>query len=259
MSVSTGSKINRLFEKWPQNLIATTPWLHLQGVSDSLIQRYVESSWLKRIGTGAYFKVGDHLDWMAAIEAIQSQLKLEIHVGAESALELHGVMDQVPQSKIKDIYLYGTQRSKLPKWAFNEALNMRPHFSQSGLFSKEPVQTFFETKINSFKLKIASRERAILELLAEVPQKRELQSVQALFIQLSTLRPKVIQSHLECCKSFKVKRLFLYLAREANHAWYKEINKTKINLGVGKKVIEPNGVFDAEYLITVPRNSEVSA
>lgn len=253
------SKINKLFAKWPQNQIVTTPWLHSQGVSGSLIQRYVESGWLKRIGTGAYLKLGDHFEWMAAVEAIQSQLKLGIHLGGSTALELHGLMDQVPQAKKKEIYLYGTKGTKPPKWIFNNSFNIIPKFSTLNLFLYKLPLMFIEIKVNSFRLKISSRERAILELLAEVPNKRELSSAKNLFELLATLRPKVIQSHLECCNSIKVKRLFLYLARESKHAWYKELDKTKIDLGSGKRVIEPDGTVDLEYLITVPKTSEINS
>lgn len=257
MSGLMRSKINKLLEKWPQNLIATTTWLHSRGISSSLIQRYVGSGWLKRIGTGAYLKVGDHLDWVAAVEAIQSQLKLDIHIGGDTALELHGVIDQVPQSKNKEIYLYGAQGTKLPKWFFSKELKINTIFSKIDLFSEDPTSSFVQTKQSTYSVKISSRERAVFELLSEVPQKRDLESIQPLFIQFATLRSKIIQSHLEKCNSIKVKRLFLYLARESNHSWYKDLDKNKIELGSGNRVIAVNGVLDSEFMITVPASSEV--
>ena len=70
---------------------------------------------------------------------------------------------------------------------------------------------------------------------------------------LTSLRPDVVQSLLECCKSIKAKRLFLYLAEATEQPWFSKIRVVKINLGKGKRLIEKGGVFNAKYQITVPK------
>jgi len=73
---------------------------------------------------------------------------------------------------------------------------------------------------------------------------------------LTTLRPSLLQQLLEACSSIKVKRVFLYLAREAGHAWYGRLDKTRFDLGKGKRMIVRGGRLDAEFMITVPGRSD---
>ncbi|HEX9971507.1 MAG TPA: type IV toxin-antitoxin system AbiEi family antitoxin domain-containing protein, partial [bacterium] len=68
---------------------------------------------------------------------------------------------------------------------------------------------------------------------------------------LATLRPQLVQQLLEQCNSIKVKRLFLYFAEKHDHEWFNHLNKNKINLGSGKRVVVKNGKLDKKYQITV--------
>lgn len=70
---------------------------------------------------------------------------------------------------------------------------------------------------------------------------------------LNNLVPKHVQTLLENCQSVKVKRLFLYMAEKADHAWFKQLDVTKVDLGKGKRSIVKNGVLIAKYGITVPK------
>jgi len=72
----------------------------------------------------------------------------------------------------------------------------------------------------------------------------------------ANLGPRLLQKLLEECRQVKAKRLFLWLAREQNHAWYLHIDKGKIDLGKGKRQIGKGGILDEEYLITVPGRDE---
>ena len=66
---------------------------------------------------------------------------------------------------------------------------------------------------------------------------------------------KMVQELLEDCNSIKVKRLFLYLAENSDHFWFKELNVKSVNLGKGKRVIDVNGKLDKKYNITVPKTN----
>jgi hypothetical protein len=70
---------------------------------------------------------------------------------------------------------------------------------------------------------------------------------------LNNLRPKHVQKLLEQCKSVKVKRLFLYLAKKSGHAWFSYLNLKAIDLGSGKRSIVKNGVYDSTYRITIQK------
>jgi hypothetical protein len=54
------------------------------------------------------------------------------------------------------------------------------------------------------------------------------------------------------CKSVKVKRLFFWFAERHQHAWLKQIDKSKVNLGTGKRMLVKGGKLDTKYLITMP-------
>ena len=72
------------------------------------------------------------------------------------------------------------------------------------------------------------------------------------------MRPKVLQSLLEECKSVKVKRLFLFMAEKAQLPVLKKLNIDRIDLGSGKRVIIPGGKFDSSYNISYPRTFQVN-
>jgi hypothetical protein len=75
---------------------------------------------------------------------------------------------------------------------------------------------------------------------------------------LMDMRPKVLQSLLEECKSIKVKRLFLFMADQAKLPCLKKLNLCGINLGSGKRVIVLGGNFDSRYQITYPKGFQVN-
>jgi len=43
------------------------------------------------------------------------------------------------------------------------------------------------------------------------------------------------------------------MTEKNDHPWMEELDLTKINLGVGKRVIVQGGFLDKKYQITVPR------
>lgn len=71
--------------------------------------------------------------------------------------------------------------------------------------------------------------------------------------QLTALRPEVVQLLLENTDNFKVKRLFLYMAEKSGHAWFVKLDRSKIQLGAGKRQLTDKGVYVPEYMITVPK------
>lgn len=110
----------------------------------------------------------------------------------------------------------------------------------------------------NFEIIISSPERAILEALYQVPKEQDFQEAYYLIEGLVDIRPKLMQTLLEECKSIKVKRLFLFLAQRANLPILKKLNLELIDLGSGKRVIVKDGKFDSDYQITYPRGFQVN-
>ncbi len=95
---------------------------------------------------------------------------------------------------------------------------------------------------------VSCPERAILELLDELPARESFHQVDKLFEGLSALSPRKLQTLLQTCRSVKVKRLFFFYADRHHHAWLKRLNKSGVDLGSGKRKL------DRAYQITVPED-----
>ena len=95
-------------------------------------------------------------------------------------------------------------------------------------------------------------ERAFFELLDELPRHESFHQVDTLAEGLRSLSPRRLQTLLDDCKSVKVKRLFFWFAERHQHAWLKQIDKSKVNLGTGKRMLVKGGKLDTKYLITIP-------
>lgn len=251
MNTKNKSKLNQLLNSWPDPVVKTMPHLLQQGFSRDLISCYLKSHWIEPVGSGAYIRPNVKVSWVGGLVALQKQLRLNIHAGGVSALALSGNAQYITRGKFT-VHLFGTPKSKLPAWFKKYDWGVNIQFCTTNLFKKNNFG-LIDFKENNVVVKIASKERAILEVLYHVPQEQSFSHASELFENLTTLRPALVQKLLEDCQSIKVKRLFLYFAQKNNYSWFKRINLKKINIGQGKRVIEKNGKLDSQFLITVPK------
>jgi hypothetical protein len=103
-------------------------------------------------------------------------------------------------------------------------------------------------------LTLSTPERAVIELLDELPDRESFHQADKLMEGLTNLSPRRLQKLLEDCKSVKVKRLFFFLAARHAHAWLKRIERERIDLGKGKRLLVRGGKLDPTYEITVPED-----
>ena len=106
----------------------------------------------------------------------------------------------------------------------------------------------------SWPLSLSSPERAVLELLDELPDRETFHQVDMLVGSLPSLRPRRLQKLLANCRSIKVKRLFFFFADRHKHAWLKRIERDSVDLGAGKRMLARGGRLDRTYQITVPED-----
>jgi hypothetical protein len=250
VGTQNSNKLNRLILSWPKGTVCTSTWLAGQGIGRNLINKYKRSGWVAPIGNGAYILSRDNIQWPGAVYAIQKQLKLDLHVGGKTALQLKGVAHYLPVD-IKKVYLFGGAGEKLPSWFKSYNWGIEVDYSMTKLFQTQ--LGFVEEDYGSFSLEISSPERAILEVLYLVPHKQTFEESSLLMENLITLRPVVVRQLLEGCNSIKVKRLFMFLAEKHGHAWIDKLDLSAINLGNGKRVIVKGGMLDKKYQITVPK------
>lgn len=101
---------------------------------------------------------------------------------------------------------------------------------------------------------MSAPERAILELLDEVPERETFYQADVLMEGLRNLSPRRVQTLLVACRGVKVKRLFLWFAERHDRAWLKKVDRKDIDLGRGKRMLVRGGKFDPTYDITVPES-----
>lgn len=101
-------------------------------------------------------------------------------------------------------------------------------------------------------IKMSSAERAILEVLDELPKNESFHSIDMMFQGMVNLRPKLLTALLAQCRSVKVKRLFFVYADKHAHAWLKHIDRSQIDMGSGDRALVPGGRLHPVYRITVP-------
>jgi len=257
MGLLIDNKLNYLLSSWQENAVITTRWLSQQGYSNQLIKKYCDHGWISKVGQGAYTKFHHKANWVGAVYALIHDLKLPVHLGGPTALELQGMGHNVTFDFAQgSFYLFNSSRSKrnLPKW-FRE--NFQNHiYAQHHLFKSDPD---LETKsIENFKILVSSPEQAALELLALTPHDFDYEHAAHLIENLHFLRPELLQKLLQECTSIKVKRLFLYLAEKYQLPCFTHLKINRIDLGKGKRMIGIGGEYISTYQISVPKLSDES-
>lgn len=254
MNIKKGMKLQKIMQ-FPKGLVLTASYLDSQGVNGQLLARYKKSGWLETIGGGAYVLRGDKVDWQGALYAMQSQLKLPVHCGARTALDLQGY-GHYAASKTREVFLFGPAGQKLPLWFVKYKWDVSFTYKMTGLFSDNLSAGYIDFPWGNFSIRISSPERAAMEMLYHVPQKQGFDEAMRIMESLLSLRPELVRKLLEVCASIKVKRLFLYMAQAANLPFMTKLNLKRVNLGKGDRTIVKGGRLDSQYGITVPRNRD---
>lgn len=250
MSTNNEIKLKRLLDLHVPGTIILASWLDANGFSYDLQQRYRKSGWLESVGVGAFKRPNDNISWEGAVYSLQKQANMSVHVGGLTALSLLGYSHYI-RTGIETVYLFSKLKTKLPAW-FGKYPWSEPvsHTRTSFLPTEKGLE---ENNEGAFQIKIASPERAIMECLYLTPDKQDLLETYQILSGLVNLRPDMVQALLNECKSVKVKRLFLYMLKKANHQWGQFLDLSQVNLGTGDRAVVRNGIYDAEYKITVPK------
>jgi len=276
MATQKRQKLNQLEKDLPEGLLVTAAWLDRKGYSTSLRAQYVAAGWLEQPARGVYMRSLKALRWEQVIISLQTLLEFPVIVGGRTALELQGYAHFLPQEQ-REVQLYGSER--LPAWMHKLPLPMRfVHHNSSRLFRNDPITralTALSWNVKtqesvstdplrasltiqpwgqwSWPLTLSTAERAVLELLDELPGRESFHQVDKLMEGLANLSPRRLNKLLLDCKSVKVKRLFFFFADRHEHAWLKRIDR-KVDLGKGKRMLVRGGKLDPSYQITVPED-----
>lgn len=249
MATQKDQKLKKLMTQLRPGAVCLAAWLEQQGISRDLQQYYVRSGWLEAVGRGAYAKPGGSVDWQSALEALQQQANLDVHVGGFTALANKGYGHYLYLGKER-IQLFSPLGVNLPAWFAKHDWGATVQHTKTGFLPRRDGLKDIEN--TSRELKQSAPERAMMECLYLTPKTMGLVECYQLMEGLANLRPNLVQALLESCASVKVKRLFLYMATKAGHKWLSHMALDQVDLGKGDRSITPEGVFIKEFHISVP-------
>lgn len=250
MSLENVGKLKSLLDVWPAQTVATSAWLNEQKVSAQLAQRYVRSQWIEPLGTGAFKRPNEKVEWVGAVRSLQTQLHLPVHVGALTALSAHGFSHYLRIGQ-EPVYLFSPPDTRLPSWFVGYGWEAPVNHVKSNLLPDNVGLT--RHAYGSLDVTISAPERAILECLHLSPKHFDLVECYEVMQGLMNLRPKLMQELLEACKSIKVKRLFLYMADKASLPVMKHLNLETIDLGKGDRSLAKDGMYISKYALNLPK------
>lgn len=285
------TKLNQLQREVPEGLLVDAAWLERHGYPINLRSRYVQSGWLDSPAHGVYRRPPPRLraegpaslPWTLAILSLQTLMEWPGVVGGRTALTLQGFGHYLPISGEGRVHLYGD--TPPPGWLkklgvrerfmFHRDRRLFPEGYQgrgldavavdvaSGVTTPLPKGLVGGPQISpwsatSWPITCSAPERAVLELLDELPERETFHQVDVIFEALANLSPRKCQRLLEICKSIKVKRLFLWFAKRHGHRWAKQLDVSQIKLGKGKRLIVRNGRLDKDFQITVPEEMDAA-
>ena len=243
------TKINQLLQKWPNNTVATARWLKSEGVDHRLASKYVQSGWLSRLGHGAYVRAGSSVDWAGGVHALQTQLGLDVHLGAVTAMDLRGHAHYLAL-RGRAIVLFGNPGTKLPAWFSSHRWSQPVSLVTTGVFQycNECTSTL---DVGGIELNTVSLERAAFEMMYLVPKQQSYEEAVQIMASLTTLRPRVVQRLLESCTSVKTKRLFMHVAEQLELPCLPHLDVSDVNFGSGRRSIHRGGTLERKYDLVI--------
>ena len=273
MTIRIHGKINQLSHLLPEGLLVDSSWMEKNGYSRSLRSQYVTNGWLKQPARSVYSRPRGAIRWESVVISLQTLLGYPVSVGGRTALEYLGYAHYLYQTP-PPVHLYCDV--KLPGWLAKLPdcpefiVHNRSRFLPPLIVEKQPLALADERTSFSlpdslqisewgqwqWPLITSAPERAILEVIDELPTHESFDIVDKFMAGLVNLRPARLQKLLEDARSVKVKRLFFYFADRHNHQWLEHIDRNKIDLGKGKRLIVKNGKLDTKYFITIPENMD---
>ncbi|MGV8963360.1 MAG: type IV toxin-antitoxin system AbiEi family antitoxin domain-containing protein [Candidatus Saccharimonadaceae bacterium] len=250
-----------VFRLVPEGSMVTRGWLKSHELSTHAIDNLLKSQQLEIVKNGVYKREGTKVEWGDIVYFLQSHYGTDLTIGGISALELQKLSHYLSMSNRRVTHLYGMDA--LPSWVNSVTDDtvfqkhslgdlLGKHFAKESLVQLNQFTKIFNWKVTKEGLRISTPERAILEVLNEVPEKISFEHADELMQGLSTLSPRALQKLLELCNNVKVRRLFFWYAERQNHSWLPKINRNNIDLGAGNRVIVKGGRLNKKYKITVP-------
>ena len=246
------TKLKWLLETVLPGRLVDTPTLERHGVTRMLAHKYIDSGWLEPVVRGVYRRPqagSSSTDWQLVMRSLQHVMDYSSVIGGRTALELQGFAHYLLMRDEQVIHLYGNRH---PTWLkrLDNADRYRLHSTKLFDLSANEETTDVDSPVGV--LKCSTPERAILQLLDELPRHESVHIVDTAFEGLASARPRRLEKLLASCTSIKVKRLFFVFADKHGHAWRRHVSPERFDLGSGPRALFENGQFHPRYRVSVP-------
>ena len=251
-----------LLDLVPYGLVATREWLLRAGMSRSALDNQIKSAQLLSARPGVYVRPGTRLVWQGVVCSLE-RMGRDLVVGGATALEEQGRAPELPFSGRRSIQLHGLD--PLPSWT--NRLDLPETFRRrstawltgsgthddAGERSRAAFLTAAAPWGDGFRtIRVSTPERALFELLKDVPQSVSFERAERFLEGLSDLSPRRLELLVQRTPSVKIRRLFFWLAERQGHPWTRRLRPEDFDLGRGKLALATGGRFVSRYGITVP-------
>ena len=272
MSQQRQKRLKPLLDDLPPGYVADAAWLTARGIDRKSILQYEQRGWLEKLARGVYRRppvktenggAANEDNWRLLVLSMQEIMRYPVHVGGRTALSLQGfdhylALGDAPRRG----YLYGDPPSWLARLPNANLFETRSLALFGGAMTgvagadddddDHAASGAVKPRALPGGLVASTPERAILEMLNELPAHESFHNVDTMFEGLANLRPRLLEALLKDCRSIKVKRLFFVFADQHDHAWRKYLNPDDFNLGSGPRALVEGGRLHPRYAITVP-------
>ncbi len=262
MTQQRQERLKPLLDDLPPGYVADAAWLTARGIDRKSILQYEQRGWLEKLARGVYrrpdiHRDGSGRDWRRLVLSLQRVMEYEVHVGGRTALSLQGFEHYLSLgAEAAPVYLHGHVPSWLARLPNADRFETRTLSlfggSKTGVDGTGDEEQSSPPQRQLNDLVVSTPERAILELLNELPANESFHNVDAIFEGLANLRPRLLEALLKECRSVKVKRLFFVFADSQDHAWRQHLNPDDYDLGSGPRALVDGGRLHPRYDITVP-------
>jgi hypothetical protein len=209
-------------------------------VSRQSVHWYTKTGWLSSLGHGYYIRQGETPTVTGTVATLEAS-GFKIHIAGKSALSLKGFSHYLSLGNGK-LYLYGRDVRQLPQWLSNffpVEVTTKKLFKErdetSGRLFVRRLDPNEETSPH-----VSDPERAILEMLDNVPATQTIEEAKEIMEGMHSLNPGKLEILLEHCVRIKVKRLFWLLCKELDLPVINEIPPNKVDFGSSTAYIVPH-------------------
>ena len=261
MDAARSQNLKKLLDAVPAGYLVDAAWLVSQGIAYESFRDYVKRGWLERITRGVFRRplpstaatpTSNSIDWKTCILSTQHIMGHDLHVGGITALGEQGHAHYLRLGESAPVWVYG---DSIPNWLVKLPLDAQIRPRPRSLFA-DPKLGLIGGKTTGqpwdWGLTMSTPERAILEAMDELPDHESFHTLDMIFENLTTLRPKLLSDLLQACRKIKVKRLFFVFADRHDHPWRKRIDPQAFDLGSGDRALVRGGKIHPRYRIMVP-------